>query len=203
MNNQINNPNKGVTTMRRTPKMLKGLRDVCRSIHPDNRGLMVEIGSFMGESASVFADYFDHVICVDPLAPYDGDRAGKDLENNYQTVFDSLSIVRRVKRNVSHLQLTGNQAAKLLHNAGGIDFVYIDGMHTEDAVRNDLMRWHRIARYIGGHDYCDDDRFQGVVKAVDEWHDSHAKDTTLNTFVDGSWLIDQYESNPLPIDPIK
>ena len=55
--------------MRREAWELKGLHDLCQWLvdHGCNMGLCIEVGSFMGESALVFAQYFDAVICVDPF----------------------------------------------------------------------------------------------------------------------------------------
>jgi hypothetical protein len=55
--------------MRREAWELKGLHDLCQWLvdRGCNMGLCIEVGSFMGESALVFAQYFDAVICVDPV----------------------------------------------------------------------------------------------------------------------------------------
>ena len=53
------------------------------------------------------------------------------------------------------------------------DFVFIDGGHTGQAVKNDLEKFRGIARYIGFHDFADMGRknahkrvYKGVVKAI-------------------------------------
>lgn len=52
-----------------------------------------------------------------------------------------------------------------------LDFVYIDGLHTYEAVKSDLEAWCdkvRVGGIISGHDYCKED-WVGVVNAVDEF----------------------------------
>jgi hypothetical protein len=53
---------------------------------------------------------------------------------------------------------------------GSIDFVFIDGDHSEEGVSEDIAAWRSMIRkdgWIGGHDYDHPD-FPGVKKAVDE-----------------------------------
>jgi Methyltransferase domain len=53
---------------------------------------------------------------------------------------------------------------------GTIDFVFIDGDHSEEGVSEDIAAWRGMIRkggWIGGHDY-DHPEFPGVKKAVDE-----------------------------------
>lgn len=52
-----------------------------------------------------------------------------------------------------------------------IDFVYIDGIHTYDAVKADIDGWYnkiKIGGIISGHDYSKE-RWVGVINAVDEF----------------------------------
>jgi len=66
-----------------------------------------------------------------------------------------------------------------------IDFIYIDGEHTYEGVRNDLDLYSRKVKadgVIAGHDYVDG--WGGVVKAVNEFFQVPPHET----FKDGSWL---------------
>jgi hypothetical protein len=52
-----------------------------------------------------------------------------------------------------------------------LDCVFIDAIHTYDAVRTDIALWLpkvRVGGWIGGHDYGNEPRFPGVRLAVDE-----------------------------------
>jgi hypothetical protein len=63
------------------------------------------------------------------------------------------------------------------------DFVYIDGMHTYEQVKKDILNYKDLIKpggFIGGHDYSD--YWLDVVKAVDECLGKPDK-----TFQDTSW----------------
>jgi len=59
---------------------------------------------------------------------------------------------------------------KYFFDGGDLDFVYIDGEHTYDAVRQDMDDWWskiKIGGILAGHDYHDTQ--PGTVQAVDEF----------------------------------
>ena len=71
-----------------------------------------------------------------------------------------------------------------LFQDGYFDFIYIDGNHTEEAVRSDILSCIpkiRKGGYIAGHDYGDVNF--SVTDVVDEIFSSPDK-----TFVDNSWV---------------
>jgi predicted O-methyltransferase YrrM len=62
------------------------------------------------------------------------------------------------------------EAAKLIPD-GSLDFVFIDALHTYEAVLEDLAAWHPKVRrdgIVAGHDY----RWDGVQKAVHEFFEA-------------------------------
>jgi hypothetical protein len=67
-----------------------------------------------------------------------------------------------------------------------LDFVYIDGDHSYDAVLLDIILWHRKVKdggILAGHDY-QETRKHGVKKAVDDYVKYHNIDLQL---FDVSW----------------
>jgi hypothetical protein len=131
----------------------------------------VEVGvAYGGHAASVLRDTnVEHLWLVDPYrhqAKYD------DPINVNQQQFDriyefTLSRLAHFGQRVTLLRNTSEEAASLVPD--GIDFVYIDAIHTCAAVWGDLWRWGRKVRaggILGGHDYGHSD-FPGVKTAVD------------------------------------
>jgi len=160
---------------------------------PDDRAVMVEVGSYGGESAAVFAELFGRVYCVDAwdvtVYPPDADDkllAGGTMgmlyaEEAFDEVFNNAG-------NIIKLKMTSERAHKLWDGmipdedqpAG---FVYLDAAHDYDSVANDIMRWRqRTLHWIGGHDYNPTHK-PGVVRAVNELFGRPDV-----TFSDSSWI---------------
>lgn len=129
---------------------------------------MVEIGSYAGESSEIWAKsgIFDKVICVDAWKNgYDQtDYASKTAElaeNKFDEIASKYPCIEKCK--CASLEAAGKFAN------GSLDLVYIDAMHTYDAVKADIEAWLpkiRKGGVISGHDYSD--AWNGVVRAVNE-----------------------------------
>lgn len=144
---------------------------------------MIEIGSYIGESTSVFASYFGKVVSVDPFEnDYDlNDLACKhaDFKDVYAKFLENMQSFE----NVENIRKRSDDAITDLEE-GKYDFVYIDGMHTYDQVKKDIINYKKLIKpggFIGGHDYSH--YWPGVVKAVDESLENPDK-----TFQDASWV---------------
>lgn len=144
---------------------------------------MIEIGSYIGESTTLFARHFGQVISVDPFENnYDmTDEAchHADFEDVYEKFLENIAPFK----NIEHLRLSSRVASVFLRLAK-VDFVYIDGNHLYEYVTSDIKNYIPLIKssgYIGGHDYT-------------EWHPNvmNAVNDVLGvpdiTFCDGSWL---------------
>lgn len=161
-----------IPSMRGEAGALTGLHDLCQSIK--NRRLMVEVGTFAGESASLFAEYFDHIICVDPYLG--GYYHGSVMQEAKKELLGRIEGAR----NISFLHMPSLQAARVLR-AATIDFVYIDGDHTFQSVSADINAWSHLTEVLGGHDFNIPDVRKAVLQIADE--------SNVRTFVDTSWTI--------------
>jgi hypothetical protein len=131
----------------------------------------VEVGvAFGGHAESMLRDAeIEHLWSVDP---YRHQVAYDDPMNVDQERFDRIyeftsSRLAKFGTRVTLLRQTSEEAVSLVPN--DIDFVYIDAIHTCEAVWRDIWRWARKVRQggiIGGHDYGHSD-FPGVKVAVD------------------------------------
>lgn len=131
----------------------------------------VEIGSYIGESANIFSLFFSDVVCIDPL---DDPLVRLRFEENTSG------------RNITVIRKPSDQAhIELFENLYGL--VYIDGVHTYEAVRCDIENYYSKVMdggYIGGHDYGVGPENVGVVQAVNE-----AFGEPDFIFEDESWLV--------------
>lgn len=154
-------------SMRPFGEIYDGLYELANSL-PDIK-TMVEIGSYAGESTIIFAKKVLKLYAVDPwMNGYDEGDLASHIQpmNEVEELFDF-----RVKdfTNVEKIKMKSVDAA-LMFPDKSLDFVYIDGLHTYDGVRTDLLTWLpkvKTGGFIGGHDYREFDN-PDVKKAVDE-----------------------------------
>ena len=152
--------------------------------------VMAEIGSYKGESAEMFisSGVVSRLFCVDPWKPfYDKDDGAaftdmKKVEAEFDSRHGGDPRVVKIKGTIDNL-------VAIVEESGiKLDFVYIDGCHTYDAVKYDLevaLQKLKPTLAVGGHDYCEDGNgvFPGVGKAILE-----VVGKPDDVFEDGSWI---------------
>ena len=169
--------------MRTSTAQKTGLNDLIDWLGGVSGLTLVEIGSYRGESASMFlrSGKFAHVYCVDPWDDgYDiNDFAGftnmRRVEKDFDKHVGGDSRVIKVKGTIETLVKN--------YPALRPDVVYIDGCHTYEAVKNDItvtLDKLKPTLAICGHDYSDN--WPGCRAAIVEMCGIPDK-----TFADTSW----------------
>ena len=147
-----------------------GLQSLCHTL---SSGLtMVEIGSFAGESAQIFAESgkFNNIYCVDTW----------QNESKTEKRFDAISQIYHpiIKKYKGRSNSVVNKFSD-----GFFDFVYIDADHSYESTLSDITNWRKKIKQngiIAGHDF----HLDGVKKAVMEvFGKPH------NVFKDNSWIV--------------
>lgn len=149
---------------------------------PTHRPIVgVEVGVFKADTAAAVLTARKNVThyLVDPWAPYyETDAAGKRAKMGQMMGTKDLAeeVYRGVLQRVAPFgdrariyRGTSAEAASKL--PGDMDYVFIDGIHTYEAVKHDIGVWLPKVKpggWIGGHDYDNLPRFPGVARAVDE-----------------------------------
>jgi len=146
----------------------------------------IEIGSWLGKSSSFIAKHVERLYCVDiwELQPEQDQGQWKENGDNLYEQFLS---------NIIHLDLTekiipiksSSEDAQIEEK---VDLVFIDGSHTYENVKFDILKWN--ANLKDGGILCGDDWgipisdiSEGVVKAVLECADLlNKKLTAYETF---------------------
>lgn len=166
---------------RPTLKSIQGLYDFIFHIQKfyDTKKLtLIEIGSWTGESAKIFSDYFRTVICVDP---WDIENAPEPMKIDVEIAEAMMNKMAKIKKNIIKIKGTSIEVAKNIEDK--FDVVYIDALHDYDNVKADILAWNdKALKFIGGHDYRDNT--DGVIKAVNEIFGKPDR-----TFKDWSWIV--------------
>lgn len=166
----------------------EGLLDLIKELGDTSQMSMIEIGSFVGESTVLFAQSFGSVTAIDPFeADYDPNDPTSylfEFENVFDTYLDRTSPYKNIKT----IKATSNEAYEILKsNFNSFDFVYIDGLHTYEGVKTDIINYLPLVKtggYIGGHDFTNQiPHLVGVYQAVNEIFGIPDK-----VFKDNSWL---------------
>lgn len=158
----------------------EGLQDLISNI--PNKGTMIEIGTFTGESTVIFGDHFENVIGIDPMLQ-DYDVQDPTSKFNFNEVLDMFVDRTKGYDNIQLITKTSDDAVNDF-NDGVFDFVYIDGIHQYENVKQDILNYlPKIKKggVIGGHDYGP--TWPGIEKAVTEIFGKPDK-----VFKDTSWI---------------
>lgn len=161
---------------------LIGLVNFAKFLQDKSINKMVEVGSFQGESTTIFSLFLPNtqIYAVDPL------ENGYDPED-IAALQDMASIqhnftVRTSKFvNIKQIKLKSLDAVSTFTDKE-LDLVYIDGDHRYEAVKQDILAWRskiKLNGYISGHDYGR----EGINKAIEE-----TIGTPDHIFVDSSWI---------------
>lgn len=173
-------------SIRRAKNAIPGLIKLATYLKQNKPNIVtiIEIGSYVGDSTKIWAEYFNEVIAIDPW------KNGYD-KNDTSSWKYPMSIVEKqfdemanTYSNITKWKMTSFEAAQKF-DPNTIQFVYIDALHTYDGVRQDIELWYpKIMRgfYIGGHDYGSK-HHPGVKVAVD---DMFGKPDEV--FPDSSWV---------------
>lgn len=147
----------------------------------DTESKMIEIGSYMGESTLMFASsgLFNQIYAIDPFVideEFSNDTLRKDKKYTGYDSFDiSIFVEKEFKTNTRYFdnitlvkEYSFNCADSFVNNT--VDFIYLDGEHTYEALKQDLELFLpklKVGGVISGHDYYPE-RWPGAVKAVNE-----------------------------------
>lgn len=118
---------------------------------------MIEIGSYMGESTMMFAStgLFSTIYSIDPLDGYE--EFNKMHNYSWEFVRDEFTKNTKYFDSIVHLQDFSYNVVDKFEN-DSIDFIYIDGSHSEENVRRDLELYLPKLKkngIIAGHDYLE------------------------------------------------
>ena len=138
----------------------------------------VEIGVWKGKSvcyAAVAIINSEKNITIDSVDTWKGSPGEPVLMGDKSvidgTLYDEfIANIEPVKHIVTPVRMPSVEAAKQYADKS-LFFVFIDGSHLYEAVKEDILAWLpkvKSGGFIGGHDIDQTEEFNGVRKAVDE-----------------------------------
>lgn len=165
---------------------IAGLIQLCFDIYrlDYNASKWVEIGSYIGESALIFAsfEFVKQLNCVDPLTI-------KDRPDQEQCFKARLKyFMKKNNQKVFLNKQTSESYCKKVEDKS-IDVVYIDGDHGYYPALKDLILWYpkiKSGGFLCGHDYMG--KHEGVDQAVNEFVESKNL-KVQQTYCDNSFMI--------------
>lgn len=144
----------------------------------------VEVGTDRGEFAAQFMEEFEgELICVDPYESQDEFKWGRMPD-----MLMAILALQKWHGRVRILQNNSLDAAACFPAwlKARLGFVYIDGQHDFQSVRDDIETWWPLLKENGilaGHDYCNDHR--GVIEAVNGFAEFTGRTVRI---IRGDWI---------------
>jgi hypothetical protein len=152
-----------------------------------NRG--AEIGVFQAKTSEHLLKSFSQLtlFCVDPFLDY-----SEFEENRTQEQMEESKAIARQRLTPfgdrAQLIVDTSVAAAPLIPDGSLDFVFIDAIHTKEAVSQDLTAWFpkvRTGGLVAGHDFS----WGGVREAVEEFIEPLGKGAYYTPGVSDVWFL--------------
>lgn len=157
-----------------------GRKDLAALFQARGYTVGAEIGVWQGEYAEVLCQAVPglNLTCVDPWRQY---KTYNDKKNSQARLDDAYrqTVARLTPYGCTILRMTSLEAAATIPD-GSLDFVFIDGNHSEPFISQDLAAWApkvRSGGIVAGHDYQAKPKkphLQDVKPAVDRYVDAHA-----------------------------
>lgn len=171
------------------PEEREGLLEMLnwlKTRYPLKKWTLVEVGTYLGESAEIFSCFFKKVITCDPWVPAFMKTYAEGTEK--VTTFSLMKILQsRLEdcRNVTFYRLPGSLLAHGIADHS-IDMVYIDAWHRVIPCTADLLTWLPKVKpggIISGHDYRTFD-YTETIPAV-----RYIFGEPFKVFSDSSWIV--------------
>lgn len=169
---------------------------------------IIEIGSFVGDSAIAMAKSGSNVMCVDTWEGSKSDQTGEIAKR--VDLFDIFLEKARKHPEISWVRKSSQEAAEMyggsslgffeFHEEGGTsslpaDIIFIDAEHTAEAVLADIKAWLPHLADDGvmiGHDYRSK-HFPGMTVAVDSYFGGSVKGDAFLGDSGGFWIVEKEE----------
>lgn len=165
------------------------LRNLIEEMGVLQRNKGAEIGVFQGTTSLHLLKSFPNLVLysVDPFedySEYEPERNQSQMQASEQMTRERLAPFG--ERSVLMKEYSAEAAKKIA--PGELDFVFIDALHTYEAVTEDLTCWYNTVRpggLIAGHDYS----WPGVREALEDFLSKHQKAAFYTPSTSDVWFF--------------
>ena len=110
-------------------------------------------------------------------------------EKRNNAMIDMLGNIQPYKDRFRIYRNESSEAAEYFED-GYFDFVFLDGDHSYDGVTRDLIAWFpkvKSGGYIGGHDIDNENTYQNVRGALEDFFKEDMKDVEIDA--NSTWFM--------------
>jgi predicted O-methyltransferase YrrM len=145
----------------------------------------IEIGVYTGVTSMMLLRYFRelHLYMIDPYLPYEHSRTSEE----HLIARDQAKFRTQCYSGRRHLILEKSEDAKRMFPASYADFVFIDGDHSFEGVKSDLLNYSKRVRK-GGLVICHDAKQGQVYRAVRD-HCQRLQVTLYRGLAKSAWFF--------------
>lgn len=171
------------------PYRAERTRDIIQIVLEHVEGDVLEIGAYEGKTTKIFcevgAEYDRHVFVIDPW---------DDRQNGYQHIFENfIKKTARYKNLTVHRMGSENPKAvkSFLKEGVRFAFILIDGLHSYDAVSNDLRTYKDLLEpygiicvddWRGPYPFCGDIRQAATDHLDDNYRALHIPESFIENY---------------------
>ncbi len=149
-----------------------------------------EIGVFRGEGSLYILEQLNikKLHLIDPYNYEDAEYRDLARPHLHEASLEAQERVKDYTDVIQWWHMASDEAVKLIDDK--LDFIYIDGNHYADYVKNDIVNYEKLVKFggwVGGHDYANGDVYVSgekflmdgepiqieVKPVVDEWIEQH------------------------------
>ena len=140
-----------------------------------NKG--VEVGVFKGEfSKEILSKWEGTLYMVDPWRPLGDEYKDASNHKDHLTAYqDTMEAIQGFEDRAIMIRSLSEQAVDLFED-GSLDFVYLDGNHAYDFIKQDIELWYPKVKkggIVAGHDYLDMEWDEGPDYILPNGKDKH------------------------------
>jgi len=147
----------------------KNRRELIKHLKTLNFKVGIEVGVRLGHFSKFMLDHTD--MTVYSIDPWEHNAELNKPEYSYQY---TVSLLQKYGEKSKLIKGYSPEVCEQFQD-NSVDFVYIDGLHTYDAVKKDINGWYskvKTGGIIAGHDYSKK-HWVGVYNAVNEFIKTH------------------------------